>query len=664
VQGTALGQLGWQTQPATLRLEGHDLRSAAAPTATWILEVVRVKNELGWTVDESVLRTAVTLVGPPEAESVTVDLGDALPPGGYSASLSIGGGPMASWDGAFLLLPPPEVTGVDLPRVCLGATDQRITIQGRNLPLYLYRGDQVLLEDEQGTMPLWIEGGTGCTPDFFLPYLGTVCTGLHVKLPAGRGAGQARLTYQITAAWSPPPARNFATAITFETQGHGEAPGPIAVRDVGRELAIFSGGPIRVKAGAGPSVTLAGAPADFVPADCVDTADPEVRHCRTLLLSVPQGFTPGSHTVEVRTEAGCIATSPFKVVEPPVLAGFSPAHSCAGGQASFTVLGSGLDEVDWSFSAGDTGTWSPMPGFNLAAMPYGPSLVRATSRSTPPLVTGGAWLTRWPGPIKMYDRPYPQLVHSGATRPVRIWAIGAAGAVSGRLLPADGGAPIPVEVTSSGNERTLTFPAPGGDHQYDLELSDESPCGPSVAPYRLASRSDPVQLAWGFESAEQAPSLRVSAAFTDRVHAALSPEAGLTGAAATGWADADAGDWYLWLFSYVPAGDHGPIRFSLKATGEGAPVTAPGLRVTVRDEFGHYCDLVTDLPPPTAGVWTTYDVRLDDPARWTAIEPTGLTRPATAWDVIGDIRGLGILGGWWAGPGTVAVDDLSVELAR
>lgn len=662
---------GWETRPYTLRIEGNHLRDAAPYLgADWYLEVTRVVDERVMNVSGPTFTSKVSLDGPSEAESITFDLGDALPHGGYVIRLSAGGRLVASTRIVFLLFPPPEVTGIDRPSVCLGGYDEQVTLLGRNLVYFFGESTyQALLEDEQGALTLPVVGGVNCAPNPLMGYPWTVCEGFQVTLPRARGAGAASLTLQYGSLWQAPPARNATTSFVFETDGQVQAPShPVAAVDAPLDLTVYQGGPFRMVNGAGPVVRLGGAVVQATAEGCAATPFPSVQHCQSLRHTVPQGFAPGSYKLEVTTEAGCGGSAgPMQVVERPVLDGFGSPFMCDG--LPFAgPLGTGLAGVEWSYSIGGTGPWTPLPtsGFSgFASLPLGSSLLRATTLSEPPVVSQSAWLAHYPGPLRVDERPQPGLLFSGGFRPVTVWVDRAIGVVQGRLLPLDGGTPVPVALSASGLEQTFNFPALGGDRSYYVEFTDESPCGPSRTLRGLETRSDPVLLAWDFDVAGQAPIAYSAAGMSGTGPVAgITAGAGLTGSAATGRADANVGDWYLGWWPYLPAGDLGQVRFELKAAGTGAPSSAAGLLIKVSEYYGQYLELRTQLTPPAPGTWTHYEVRLDEPTVWTVTEPSGATRAATRWDLQGRIQLIEILGSWWAGPGDVAVDDLVIELAR
>jgi hypothetical protein len=104
------------------------------------------------------------------------------------------------------------------------------------------------------------------------------------------------------------------------------------------------------------------------------------------------------------------------------------------------------------------------------------------------------------------------------------------------------------------------------------------------------------------------------------------------------------------------AGRWAPL-FDLLAAGGGDPITAPGLVL-----FGSGFRIERVIAAPSSDTWTHYDISLDSPGGWTYRDAGG-TRPA-AWADLKRTSTIHILGSWWSGTASAALDNFSVELAR
>ncbi len=68
-------------------------------------------------------------------------------------------------------------------------------------------------------------------------------------------------------------------------------------------------------------------------------------------------------------------------------------------------------------------------------------------------------------------------------------------------------------------------------------------------------------------------------------------------------------------------------------------------------------------PPPADGTWTHYELALQDPDGWTYRDAQG-SRPATLQDLRIGFFQVRVLGSWWSGGGSSALDNFATELAR
>jgi len=200
----------------------------------------------------------------------------------------------------------------------------------------------------------------------------------------------------------------------------------------------------------------------------------------------------------------------------------------------------------------------------------------------------------------------------------------------------------------------VTYPALGGDNEYLVQISDQSPCeGNTSLP--VSAISDPVLAALGFD-------LRTFPITAVTEDGSAPPTLGLVDgglpAPSAGAARVGAGaDWY---FNYATrAGDDlGALSFDLQATGTGDRTTAPGM-VLVGSGFRLERELVL---PDGSGGWVHHEVSLVDPTGWTYHDVLG-QRPANASE-LRRIDAIRILGSWWSGSGGASLDNFTLELVH
>lgn len=676
VEGVMLWQAGqvtalaWAGVAARVLVTVRDLGGAAGPLR---LSATRIATFEGGATSGPEVAVVVQAPAGGAPQVLGLDLpADHLQPGRWRVALHDARGLLASLDAAFLVATPPTITEVEWTATCTTRASRDVTLRGANLlagpaSLGVPRVTAVLVTP-LGELPMGAPTGTDCVAGSFGGRWFSFCRALRIPLP-DQPAAVGEVVLRLPAGVAPPPGGPLAAPLAYEAQGSVPAlVGRLAVVDAPTEVKVMSGGQYLVGPAGGTAARIGQTPLALRGEGCEPTGVAGLERCGALWATIPLGFPAGTHAIEVTSQTGCALAAPVELAARPVITGTRPAAVCRAGYGALTLLGEGLDTVRTTYAASTAGPWTGFSTQYLSTLPAGRWAVRAeTVDVSPPLVSEPFWLDVFAGPLSVADFPEPRLLSSTSHRPVSLWVSGSTGLVSGRLLPLVGGDPVPVTLSASpasASTFTFEFPALGGDRSYWVEVADESPCGGRQTPYALETRSDPVLLAWDFELSGQAPTAYSAAGmYITDPSAGITPGAGVTGSAATGRTDADVGDWYLGWWPYVPAGDHGLIRFALEATGSGAPSSAAGLMIGVADAYGREVRLRTQLTPPTPGVWNHYEVRLDDPSIWTVTEPTGATRAATSSDLQDRLRYIAILASWWRGPVSVAVDDLSLVLA-
>ncbi len=666
-QATALA---WSGAPARVQVAVRGLDGAVGPLR---LSATRSATLAGGATSGPEIAAAVQGAAGDAPQVIALDLpaGDLLP-GTWRVALHDARGLLASLDEAFLVALPPVVAGVDRPAACTTPASRTVTLRGANFltgpaSLGVPRVIAVLVTP-LGELPMGAPTGSDCVDVRLGDRWFRFCQTLLIPLPDQPAAiGEVVLRHPRDVA--PPPGGPLAALITYEAEGWVTAvAGRLAVVDAPAEVKVMSNGQYLVGAASGTSARIGQTALALRGEGCQPAGVAGVERCEALWATIPQGFPAGSHTVEVASHTGCALGTPVVLAARPVITGTTPAAVCRAGSRHLTLLGEGLDFVRTAFAPSATGPWTGFSTQDPSRLPIGRWAIRAeTSDTSPMLASDPWWIEVFAGPLAVAETPRPALISSVSHRPVTLWVSGATGLVSGRLHPRDGGDPVPVALAASPGGASLftfEFPALGGDRDYDIEVSDESPCGSRSTQRPLRTRADPVLLAWDFDVAGAAPgAYDATLSWLPALQPAVTSGAGLTGAAATARSDADLGDWSLGWFPHVELGDPGLLRFDLKASGAGVPAGARRLRLRVVDANLRRFDLLHELPPPVPGAWTRYELRLDDPAGWTTRAWNVPERPSVREDFQAELEELLVPAGWWAGPVEVAVDDLVIELA-
>jgi hypothetical protein len=627
--------------------------------------VTRTAEYTGWPVTVPPIFDAdvpVTRQGGLDVVSVDLD-GRDLVTGRWRVAVLDMQSRLLGWvTNAFVVLPRPGLTGIGSSRLCSPPPIEAV-LDAVNLPVGYDVEPTATLQDTGGETPL-VAGYSGCS-NFLPPFL---CTRLTAALPTVPGVGVGNVAVRLKGAEARLPGGQFTFPVQFGSPGMPGPWGLIFVADASQERKVWSEALVRVGDGVPLTASMGGVPVPLRAEDCTTTPDPGVKHCRTLFAMVPQGSSPGDQVIDVTTESGCTTATSLRVAERPVLTGLRPSEVCQRSTQSLTLLGSGFQDAFPYYSSGGTGPWTGFQVGRADALPLGRHLVKVELTSATPVVASDSvWITVFPGPVRVFDgSPSPRMILSTASRKVTFWATAYTGRLSAWLVPVGGGAPLPVTVTSSGSEHSFPFPALGGDQDYLLSVSDESPCG-SQSTYRpLSTRTDPILLHWDFDPTGPLPSAYpASGTSSTAVDVSIGPYPGAAGSAVLGRRVADGEDWYFGWFPYVALGDPGVLSFDLYSSGSGGASSAIGLLMQVdEDTTLSHLNLKYALQAPVHGQWTHYEVRLDDPTGWTVTEYFTGDRPARVEDFRGRLSVLEVLGSWWSGPGETALDNLVIELAR
>lgn len=610
-----------------------------------------------------------------------------LEPGVYAVALRNEEGLEARYEDAFVLPPPPAITAIE-DRFCLaGAPAPTIAIEGVNFyqpapyvaAVYLHSRDLVQWGDSS-LDELAVESVSGCRPVPFALEGLELCARIVARLP-DRIAGP-RTDVILELPHLPPEWFDLVRPVWIEqpmtTSAHL---GFGAAVDAPRDARVWDRMVVHAPAFT-PSVSIGDVPLAVRPGGCVPSGVPSFELCSELTATIPQGFAPGNHTIEVTTANGCTGTASIVLGPRPVISSLSTPLVCertqrlrVDGDGFFwpeVIAGSDPELRASSYHACTPGSGAPMCLGVDGDFPVGVHELRVRNQTAPPVVSNAVQLTVAPGPPMVGD-PRERVLYSGATRPVFVPAWGITGeVVAADLVPhADGTevdppAPLPVDVVAVAGGVEVTFPALGGDGDYHVVVHDGSPCpsAQTFSPFHVVA--DPVLL-WQDFDGPQYPWF-----FTQ------SPVAGTAPAFQVLWGDGVAGnaggasrdvagpEWFFTSMVDLRGADLGMLRFDLRASGSGEASGSRGVVLFFRSSpAGRPYQLERHLPAPAPGAWTHFDVALDDASGWTYHEPfTGVTRPAARDDLRGELGTIWILGSWWTGATSAALDDFTIELAR
>jgi len=633
--------------------------------------------------------------------SFTMDA-SALAPGVYSLSLRTIAGLEVRRDDAFVILPRPAVTSIDQSLFCdphmasFGPPRSEVLgINGTNLyrlppfqlavdlvarsPNRLLRGS-IVPESISGCRPVRFSGGESC----FNSALGLLCdrfeavelcTRVEARLPA-----DINLSGHMVVAAVPPLVGRLAPDLTFDLFADifVEEPEVLPLHrlfsavDGAVAMPLWSGGrPLVVGPGASPEVRIDLAPFPVTATGCSPSGAPGFDLCRGLIATLPQGFPPGNHLLELSTATGCAASTTFASAPRPVIRTVTPATICERGSQTVFVNGDGFVAPDVFID----GKYDPFPSaclptpgnsaclsLNLGRgeLALGAHIVEVENRSTPLIRSGAATINVVTGP-PFRGRPDPNLVYSSGTRKVFVPVVNVTGhVVSARLV--EFATSIPVDVVEVPGGIELTVPASAGRGSYLIEVSDESPCaGRDPGSSFLRTTDQPIVRSLDFDTRDGVLLAR-TVTLAEEPGPAVSwlENQGATGSAIGASRDAAGPDWYFALdTAWEGEMDLGLLRFDLRAQGAGDAASAPGVLLT---NFVFRLEHAIPPPPPD-GSWAHYEASLENPDGWTYRDATA-SRPATPADLRSSFVNVRVLGSWQAGAGNAALDNVVVELAR
>jgi hypothetical protein len=667
--------------------------------------VSRIRDLDGVAVDgpgASQVAIVETVGGRNGIASITVDT-SALPVGVYSLSLRTVAGLDVRREEAFVILPRPAVTSLDHPLLCDphmsrlygGPRPETLGINGTNLyklpPLVPGvalggRGPNrslrptVIPDAVSGCRSVQFPGGESC----FLSQLGLLCarfTGAELCTRVEAHFPDIDLTSHMVVAVVPPLLESIAPDATFDlfTDLFVEEPAPLPSQrlfsavdaQVGMPL-WFGGYPLIVGPTAAPAVRIDGAPFPATATDCAPSGASGVDLCRGLIATLPQGFAPGNHLVELTTATGCAAAASFASAPRPVIRTVTPSTICERStQQTVFLQGDGFVApdvfIDGKYEPFASGC-VPAPGnssclsVNLVGdrLSLGPHKVEVENRSTPLIRSAPATVNVVTGP-PFRGRPSPNLVYADGLRKVFVPVFNVTGhLVSARLLAF--ATAIPVEIAEVPGGAELTIPASAGAGAYQIEISDESPCpGGDPGGSFLFTTDNPVVRSLDFDTQASASRAR-TVTVTGEPGPAVTwlQNQGNPGSAIGASRDAAGPDWYFVLDVAWDGGmDLGLLRFDLRATNSAGAATAPGVLLT---NFLFRVEHAI-LPPPLDGSWAHYELSLQSADGWTYRDAAG-SRAATLSDLRTSMEDVRVLGSWSQGAGSAALDNVAVELAR
>ena len=282
----------------------------------------------------------------------------ALAPGLYPVSVAnpAPAGCDATATGSLRIVPPPDITAIQPPLVCLDDGPRDITVMGTDF-LVVDGAVPAVTVDGNAIDPAGVVPG-GCA-DLEVDNLAVqTCTSLVVTVPQD-GAGLGMIAVQVT---NPAPAgctdsRSDLLTVVAGPTITSAAPALLCTVDGSRAITISGTGFLKID-GTVPGVSIGGTAVTSVDsiADCmgpVTTNGVTVDTCATLHVSVAQGFlSSGRPEVAVTnpTPAGCTASRSDVLTVPPelMITSLEPPNVCQNrtGSLDLKVHGQGFLRVD------------------------------------------------------------------------------------------------------------------------------------------------------------------------------------------------------------------------------------------------------------------------------------------------------------------------------
>ncbi|HEY6912251.1 MAG TPA: hypothetical protein VI356_22925 [Myxococcales bacterium] len=620
-----------------------------------------------------------------------------LPPGVYSVTLRTAAGLEVGKQDGFVVLPQPSLSSLDPEIVCDPGTFDRsgsarplIGINGANL----YRlhpfdpGVRLGIVRPDGTtfsgFTAVPEAFSGCrTVPFagdqcFLTVFGLgcnhfdsvqLCDRIEARLPQ-----DIRNPSAMTLSVDLPLRPTTAPALSHEMFLERSVPPPPGILYSAVNGAVevpISFGPSAAGPRAAPAATLDGAAFPVTPADCVASGADGIDLCQRLSVVLPQGFPPGDHALTLETAGACTGSMTIHLAPKPVIHTATPPSICKDTRQQIVLSGDGLSGRDVSI---DGALWSvvvgcdPLQGdsscrevvFQGGELALGPHRMQIETFSIPHLSSDPIGFDVVPGP-PFHGPPKPGLVFASGQRQVFIALSNVTGHIrSARLLPLGPGTPIPAPIVEVAGGAEVTVPAEAGTGIYAIEISDDGICagGEIFEGNFLQTTDNPIVFQQDYETPDSLNTLQALTAAGGQGPALVwLPNQGSTGSAVGATTDAGAPDWYYDTFGW--AEDVGLLRFDLRAIGSGDPASSPGV-VLSNVSF----TLEHAIPsPPADGTWAHYELALQNPDGWT-YRDAQQSRPATLDDLrVGSFQ-IRVLGSWWTGGGSSALDNFATELAR
>lgn len=680
--------MAFRNQPFTLTATGvgfsSDSRGLLEPFAVpdAIFTLARTHDLDGNTVSgpSRIGPGAVQVVDGVATIAVALTLGDDAPPGLYGVRIERAADGATAWfPEALAVLTAGVATAVDPSVLCATAPGTGLAITGTDLLVVGGVKPKVNLTDG---LPPWKIGAftaelevtpAGCRRVPFGRADVQLCSTLHATVPANaRGK-----IYDLVVA-QPPPASfppSVLPVLVDSPVQLARFPQVLAAVDAPLELSLF--GPylepdsprLHVVRAEPPTLLVDGEPFPFEMSGCAPSGFPGHDLCGGVRIIVPTGFPPGRHTITATSMEGCSATTELPLGGRPVIDRVEPAFTCErDGSSRVWIHGSGFVNArarvgDVEVIAGsDCLLDDPYAECRLVfsgavlQLPVGTYDLRVVNRTLPPIESTPAQLTVAPGPAWI-GWPDVRHVYTGAESHVSYPVGMVTGSVrSAELLPASTGDPLPVVVTPSADEVTITIPAGAPENLWRLALHDDSPCEATQDTW-VRTHSDFVLWASAFDE----PALYVFRDGGTEATARHLVTGGNPGGAMSYSESAGGPIWYFTgPWSWLGA-DAGGIRFDLRASGDGSPVSGPGVSM-----YGPYMMTIErDLEIAPGDTWTSYFVPLDDPTGWTRRDADGATAPATVEDlraVLAYSGGYRIRGRWTDGASEAAIDNLAIEL--
>jgi hypothetical protein len=166
--------------------------------------------------------------------------GDGLLPGKWGVALHDARGLLASLDAAFLVAPPPLVTGVDNPATCATPASRAVTLRGASLLAGNTSSSAprvtAVFVTPLGELAMGPPSGSGCVSDRIGTNWFAICQTLQIPLP-DQPAAVGEVVFRYPEDVAPPPGGPVAVPFAYEAQGSVPAVvGRLAVVDAPTEV--------------------------------------------------------------------------------------------------------------------------------------------------------------------------------------------------------------------------------------------------------------------------------------------------------------------------------------------------------------------------------------------------------------------------------------------